>query len=238
MTKRIDSLSRTAQDDLVRIFIAESKRKRKKLMDALLRCATAENQTPAETLRTAIDSISNTIAALKSGNRSLADLRRFHLSVSLPVSDTDTEAYVSIEINQRENSHPLPLQYYLEVKPPVGECVRTPVTKQRQKFTYTHMFDLGERNSRQIEMLRASDMEFRIYHRRVILGKAKNILVALATAPLSPLAFSLNATAPLNFMAMDGKKTSFFFEVRMSLSAPLVAAEDLYVDEHIDVIRD
>ena len=239
MSKRLDKLSETAQEDLIRIFISESKKKRKKLMDALLRCATAENQTPAETLRSAIDSISNTIAALQNGTKKLSDLKRFHLSVSLPMSETDTEAFVSVELTQKENSHPLPLQHFIEVKPPFGTNAKSPVIKQRvQNWSYTHSFNLGDRNPRQIEMLKASDMEFRIYHKSVVLGKTKNVLVALATAPLAPLSYALNTTSPLHFMMIDGKRTNFSFDVRMSLSAPLVAAEDLSIDENIDVIRE
>jgi hypothetical protein len=48
----------------------------------------------------------------------------------------------------------------------------------------------------------------------------------------------MNNSAPLNFMGIDGKRTNFLFEVRMTLAAPLVAVEDLYVNETIDVVRD
>jgi hypothetical protein len=164
------------------------------------------------------------------------------------MTDVDTEASVTIEITQKPASHPLPLQHYLEVKPPVGEVARSDVvTRRMANYSYIHTFNLGERTSRQIEMLKASDMEFRIYHKTKVIEKVgphdvkqkgKPVLIALATAPLAPLSYSMNNSAPLNFMAIDGKRTSFLFEVRMTLGAPLVAVEDLYVNETIDVIRD
>ena len=94
---KFQNLSKTAKNDLIKIFIGESKKKRKRLMDALLRCATAEDQSPAETLRAAIDSITNTISALRAGTKTLDDLKRYHLSITLPVSDLDNNVYITIE---------------------------------------------------------------------------------------------------------------------------------------------
>ncbi|OHT08341.1 hypothetical protein TRFO_04975 [Tritrichomonas foetus] len=237
--RKFQNLSDTAKYDLISIFIGESKRKRKKLMDALLRCSTAEDQSPAETLRAAIDSITNTISALRAGTKTLDDLKRFHLSISLPVSDLDNNVYLTVELTQKQKSHPIPLSHFIEVKPPFGDAARTPVFKKRfDNYTYTHTFDLGERNPRQIELLRSSDLKFSLFHKSIVLGKSRNVLKALATAPLSPLTFSLNSTAPLIFMMLDGQKTNILFDARISVSAPLVSADDLLIDETIDVIHD
>lgn len=234
-----DELSATTQKELTSIFISDSKKQKKRFMDALLRCGTAEDQTPAQTLRSAIDSISNTIAALQNHTKTLSDVKRFHLRVPLPVADDDDTVLLTIQIVQKPNSHSLPLGYYIEVKPPSGEACRTPIVKKRGTYmNYSHLFDLGDRSPRHIEMLRSSDIEFRIYHKEIVLGKGKNVLIGFATAPLSSLIFSVNANAPLNFMAMDGRRTNFQFEANLSIGAPLVPQEELVIDEVINVIKE
>jgi hypothetical protein len=235
-------MASVAQDDLVRLFVVNSRKKRKRLMDGLLRCASAEDQIPAEKLRSAIDSISNTIAALRSGTKTFSDLRRFHLSVSLPVGVEDGAAELTMEITQRPQSHPLPPHHYIEIKPPVGSAVQTPPIRSRAgpAFAFCHTFDLGDRSGRQMELLRASDIEFRIFRKQIAIARAapRPVLVGLATAPLAPLSFALSSTAPLNFIGMDGRRTNFLFDVRMSVLAPLVPQTDLAIDETIDVIRE
>ncbi|KAK8842842.1 hypothetical protein M9Y10_025708 [Tritrichomonas musculus] len=235
---KIPNFSETTKRDLISIFIQESRRKRKKLMDALLRCSSAEDQSPAETLRSAIDSITDTISALKAGTKSLEDLKRYHIAIALPISDIESNVLVSIELKQRDKSPPLPLSHFIEVKSPLGDVTRTPIIKKRTNimYQYTHTFDMGERNPRQIERLRSSDIEFRIIHRVIVLGKTKNVVKAMATAPLSPLAYSLNTSAPLIFMNLDGVKSNIIFDVRISVTAPLVSSEDLLVDEDIAVV--
>jgi hypothetical protein len=228
--------------DLNRTFIISARKKRKVLMDALLRCATAEDQVPAETLRSAIDAISNTIAAIRAGTKSLTDLRRFRVSVTIPTSATDDEIDLTLEITQRSNSHPLPPNHYIEVRVALADPVVSPTTRLRHgpDFTYMHTFNLGERTVRQVEILRSSDVEFRIFKRPSSFGecKTKPVLVGLATAPLAPLSFAFNTTAPLNFLGMDGHRTSFLFDVRISVPAPLVCQSDMAIDEMIDVIRE
>lgn len=237
MTK-ISNLSDTTKHDLIAIFIQESRRKRKKLMDALLRCATSEDQSPAETLRSAIDSITDTISALKAGTKGLEDLKRYHIAIALPISDVESNVLLNIELKQRENTPPVPLSHFIEVKSPLGDIARTPIIKKRTNtiYQYSHTFDMGERNPRQIEKLRSSDFEFRLMHKVVVLGKTKNVVKAMATAPLSPLAYSLNTSAPLIFMNLDGQKSNIIFDVRISTGAPLVSSEDLLVDEDISVV--
>lgn len=234
----IENLSETSKQDLIRIFIQESRRKRKKLMDALLRCSTAEDQFPAKTLRSAIDSITDTISALKAGTKSLEDLKRYHIAIALPISDIESNVLISIELKQRNNTPPVPLSHFIEVKSPLGDVARTPLIKKRTNtiYQYSHTFDMGERNPRQIEKLRSSDFEFRLFHKCVVLGKTKNVVKAMATAPLSPLAYSLNTMAPLIFMNLDGQKSNIIFDVRISVAAPLVSSEDLLVDEDIAVV--
>jgi hypothetical protein len=233
---------RRTQDDLIRFFVIDSKKKRKRLMDGLLRCASAEDQMPAEKLRSAIDSISSTIASIRSGTKTFADLKRFHLSVSLPVSAEQETAELTMEITQRPQSHPLPPHHYIEIKPPVGLPVQTPPIRSRSgpAFSYWQTFDLGSRSGRQMELLRAKDIEFRIFRKSIAVARAapRPVLVGLATAPLAPLSFALNSTAPLNFIGMDGKRTNFLFDVRMSVLAPLVPQSDIAIDETIDVIQE
>ena len=128
---KIPNFSETTKRDLISIFIQESRRKRKKLMDALLRCSSAEDQSPAETLRSAIDSITDTISALKAGTKSLEDLKRYHIAIALPISDIESNVLVSIELKQRDKSPPLPLSHFIEVKSPLGDVTRTPIIKKR-----------------------------------------------------------------------------------------------------------
>ncbi|KAH0790699.1 hypothetical protein GPJ56_005391 [Histomonas meleagridis] len=207
-------------------------------MDALLRCSSAEDQKPSETLRAAIDSISNTIAALRSGTKTLSDVKRFHLHVDLPVSN-DPEILITMEITKKPKSHPLPLGCFIEVKPPVGDVAKTPpATKLTDNYTYTHVFNLGERTSQQIDRLKRSDFEFRIYHRNVTLGRVRNVIHSIATTPIAPLTYSLSVTSPLLFIAMDGKKTNFQFNVQLFVDSPLVSADELIIDENIDVINE
>jgi hypothetical protein len=209
-------------------------------MNALLRCATAEDQHPAATLRSAIESISNTIAAVKLDSDALAQLKRYHLIVPLPVLDEDPEAHVNVEITQKAKSHPLPPFHYIEVKAPVGAPVRTPMVKLRGEAfaTYLHTFNLGERSAEHIETVRSSDMEFRLYRETPGFSQhpVRRALVGLATAPLAALSYELTVTAQLHFLGMDGKCTHFLFEVRMSVVAPLVSNEELTVSETIDVL--
>jgi hypothetical protein len=234
------NLNKGSAKELIRIFIRESERKRKRLMNALLRCAAAEDQHPAATLRSAIDSISNTIAALRSEARTLSDLKRYHLLVMLPVLEEEPEAQVTVEITQKPISHPLPPFHYIEVKSPVGKPARTPIIKNRGDpfHTYLHTFNLGERSAEHIESVRSSDVEFRLFRKNTGFSQhpVRDTLVGLATAPLAALSYELSTTAPLHFMAMDGKRSSFIFEVRMTVVAPLVSKEELTVNETIDVI--
>lgn len=224
--------------NLIRIFIQESKRKRKKLMDALLRCSTAEDQSPAETLRAAINSVTDTISALKAGTKTLDDLQRYHISLALPLSEAESNVLITVELRQKKGTHPIPLYHYLEVKPPIGEANCTPVFKVRdENFEYKYTFDMGERNPQQIEELRSSDFEFRVYHQSDYMGKIKKNIMCMATAPLSPLAYSLNSSAPLIFMSLDGEKSNIVFTVRFSVTAPLVSSDDLLIDEIINVVH-
>jgi hypothetical protein len=240
--------SQRANADLIKTFIIGARKKRKILMDALLRCATDEDQIPAETLRSAIDAISNTIAAVRAGTKSLVELKRYHVNVFLPVNTEDKEMSLTLEITQRAKSHPLPPKHYIEVTVALTDPVVTPITKARggADYSYLHTFNLGERTVRQVERLRSSDVEFRIFKRTTTFSgganlcdtKIRPILVGLATAPLAPLSFALNTTAPLNFLGIDGRRTPFLFDVRFSVPSPLACKEDMVIDELIDVIRE
>jgi hypothetical protein len=86
--------------------------------------------------------------------------------------------------------------------------------------------------------IRSSDMEFRLYRKDPGFSRhqMRDELIGLATAPLSPLTYALTTTAPLHFMAMDGRRSNFLFDVRISAEAPLVSKEELDVNETIDVI--
>jgi hypothetical protein len=229
--------------DLVKPFLVGARKKRKILMDALLRCATAEDQIPAETLRSAIDAISNTIAAIRAGTKLIPDLKRYRVSVTLPTTADDDEIDLTVEITQRAQSHPLPPLHYIEVTVPLADPAVSPTTRARatENYTYIHTFNLGERTVRQVEFLKSKDIQFRIFKRRTaIVGeeKARPLFIGLATAPLAQLAFALNATAPLNFLGMDGRRTPFLFDVRISVPTLLVCHSDMAIDEMIDVLME
>jgi hypothetical protein len=140
-------------------------------MDALLRCTTAEDQVPAATLRSAVDALSNTIAAVHAGTKSFADLRRYRVSVTLPTPAADDE----IDRTQRASLHPLPPHHCLEIRVALADPAVAPTTKARRgaDFAYAHTFNLGERTARQVERLRASDVEFRIFRRPTALTGPK-----------------------------------------------------------------
>ena len=144
-----------------------------------------------------------------------------------------------MEITKKPKSRPLPLGCFIEVKHPVGDIVKTlPATKLTDNYTYTHVFNLDERTPQYIEKLKRCGFEFRIFHRNVTLGRVKNVIHSIATTPIPLLSYLLSVTSPLLFIAMDGKKANFQFDVQMFIESPLVSADELSIDENIDVVNE
>ena len=222
----------------IELFIKQSKKLRKKFRDGLIRSATAEDQGPTRSLRSAIYSINNTIAALQEGTKNLDQLKKYHIHVFLPFKIEDPEIEITYELTQKKGSHPLPLGYFIQIQPPIVEPAQTEIIKQRNlDLKYQHTFNFGERNIYTVIDLQKSDTEFKIYQRTNILGKVKDVLKAIATVSLAPLSYSTNVTAPLYFSAIDGTRTHYAFDVRLIESSPLAAPEDLNIDEDIYVFE-
>ena len=234
-----EKLEALKNKEMTKIFIKKIKKQKDKFMDALLRCNALEDQASAETLRGAISAISNTIAALTQKTATLSDLKRFHIKVDLVAEDDDEgdSTIVKLELKQKERSHPLPLNHYIEIRPPIIEKVKTKLIKERSNnMRYETTFDFGPKTEATIQTIATSDLEFDIMKVSNVLGKRKVQLVALATAPMSQLTFAQSSTVPLLFMNIDGSKTSFLFDVVMTVDRPLAPVEDLHIDENIAVI--
>ena len=226
------------EEELTKIFIRKSIKMRKRFHDALLRSTTCEDQGPARSLRSAVYSINDTIAALKNKTARLSDVKRFHLNVTIPCAYQDPNITVSLEISQKPGSMPLPLGYFVEIHPPVGDPIHTTLVKQRnQLFQFDTVLDLGERTVHNVNMLRKSEIEFRILQRSTVVGKTRNTFNSLATVPLSSLAFQTSSSSPLLFLCKDGSKSRFAFDVRMTATAPLVVEKDIVIDETFEALQ-
>ena len=226
-----------SEKEMTKIFLKKIKKTKDRFMEALLRCNALEDQSNAETLRGAINAISNTIAALTQKTATLSDLKRFHIKVDLIEDEDENPATITLELKQKERSHPLPLNHYIEIRPPMIEKAKTKMVKERcTNLQFTHVFDFGKRTEATIRTIAQSDLEFNIMKVSNVLGKRKVQMVALATAPLSQLTFSTSSTVPLIFVNVDGSKTSFLFDAIMTVERPLAPIEDLRIDELIDVI--
>lgn len=225
------------EEKMVKLFLKKIKATKKKYMDAIIRCNALEDQSQVEMLRSAVNAISNTIAALTQKTASLSDLKRFHIKVDLVDDPYSYPAEVKLELRQKERSHPLPLNHKIVVKPPMGDSISTKLVKERnQKMNYVHKFNFGPAVESTVRMVTGGDMEFDLMRISNVMGNKKEQLVALATAPLNQLSFSSSLTIPLHFVNIDGSKTQFIFEAIFTVERPLVPLEDLRIDENIDVI--
>lgn len=238
MTQESDKIAVVPDEkQLTRAFLRKIKRTKQKFMDALLRCDAITDAKSAETLRSAISCISNTIAAISEGNATLDDLKRYHIAVSLAVDEENNPTILNFELKQKEKSHPIPMNHYLEVQMPMGDPVKSKViSKFGQPCYIKNTFDFGPRTISTITTLLQGNIEFRLKKISNILGKRKATIVAMATAQLSPLNYSKYLSCPLKFVSINGSKTSYAFDAIISTEAPLVAYEDLKIDEIISVI--
>ena len=227
------------ENELKLIFIKKSKRMKKKLMDLLLKFNTLENQIPSETLRSAINSISNTIASISEGNSTLDEIKRYKLNISLFENDIIPPINIEINLEQNKNSHPIPLNHFIEILFPLQEPIKTKTIKKiGTKIRFNENIIYSERTIHIVNNLISNDIEFRIFKISNILGKKKNVLISLATANLSQLVFSTSTSIPLHFINVDGLKSNFNFNLILTTDFPLIPKEEFIINEIIDVIPD
>jgi len=224
---------------LIRAFISKTKKTKKRFMELLLKCSTLENQEPSTILRSAINALSNTIASLTEGTKTLDDIKRYNINVSICKEEDMPPLMISLIIEQKKSSHPLPLNHFIEISVPLNDKAHTkPIKKVGTITRFEHVFVFSERSDEIIEQLVASDVQFTLYKKSSLLGNEKIVPIAIATAPISPLVYSTSSSIPLNFMMLDGVKTRFSFDCIMNVEFPLVTTSELMVNETIDVIPD
>lgn len=234
-----EKLPKNEQRELVRLFIRKLEKKKTLLMDGLLKCSANIDQTPANTLRASIASISNTIAALEQRTRTLADVRPFHIHVNVAPFVEGMNTEITLQLTQRKRSHPLPLNYYITIKAPMIPAISTPIQKKANtELRFTHTFDFGDRTAATINRLLEGRFKFRLMH--VVRNglQKENEVVALAVVSLAPLGTHIMTSLPIYLQRLDGQASNFQFDVELSVMSPLVPLEESVIDEVIHLIPD
>ena len=204
---------------------------RKHLKKALLKCNQMENQQPADTIRDAIDLITNSVAKIEENIELVDKLENYHIGIHIPSRMQSFSSTITISIMQNENTPSLPLHCFLFIDMISRYQVSSPlITKRHELFSFETAFSI---QAKDISIIQDSNISFILYHQVPSLdSNNKSDLLCLAIAPMSFLKNKTKVEYPLFFQTIDNKATNFRLEVILQIDTPFSQTND------IDINRD
>ena len=134
--------------------IKDLEAKKEKLVRALNQCEKDSDVSPYSQISQIINRIDHTIEKLKSEP---VILRHYYVRFAIPKMSTLRPLKVNVRIDQMLDSLPLGLNYFIVVKPPIGDAISMPrVTSKMTQVNYTCSFQFPDRTQKYVSMAKAN----------------------------------------------------------------------------------